>query len=359
VADESFEERTEKPTPRKREEVRQKGEVAKTRELPATAVLLSGAVALAATGSFTYREMSKLTTQILSLSIIRGEGAGDLLLLLEDCVRAFLLALSPVLAVVFVTAVLSNVAQVGFVLSLEELKPKFSKINPLKGLERLFSKQSLMELFKSLLKLVIIGIVAYGSVKEEMGGLVGLGDMELSSVALHSLSSLFKIFLKCGLAMMVLVALDYAFQRWEFEKRIRMTRQEIKEELKKSEGDPLIKARVKSIQREMARRRMMQSVAKADVVITNPTHLAVALSYQSREMNAPLLVAKGAERIAEKIREVARKHGVPIVENKKLAQSLYTMVDLGHEIPGTLYQAVAEILAYVYRLKGRLHQSKE
>jgi flagellar biosynthetic protein FlhB len=153
--------------------------------------------------------------------------------------------------------------------------------------------------------------------------------------------------------MMILVALDYAFQRWEFEKRIRMTRQEIKEELKKSEGDPLIKARVKSLQREMARRRMMQSVAKADVVITNPTHLAVALSYESGKMHAPQLVAKGAEKIAEKIKEVAKQHGVPIVENKKLAQSLYKMVDLGQEIPGTLYQAVAEILAYVYRLKGR------
>jgi flagellar biosynthetic protein FlhB len=195
--------------------------------------------------------------------------------------------------------------------------------------------------------------VAYGSVRDEIGGLAGLGDMALSSVALHSLSGLFTIFVKCALAMMVLVALDYAFQRWEFEKRIRMTRQEIKDELKKSEGDPLIKARVKSIQREMARRRMMQSVAKADVVITNPTHLAVALSYKSSEMNAPQVVAKGAEKIAEKIREVAKKHAVPIVENKKLAQSLYTMVDLGHEVPGTLYQAVAEILAYVYRLKVR------
>jgi len=359
VADESFEERTERPTPHKREEVRQKGEVAKTRELPATAVLLSGALALAAMGSFTYQEVSRITTRILSFSIIRGEGAGDLMLLLEDCVIALLLALSPVLVVVFVTAVLSNVAQVGFVLSLEALKPKFSKVNPLKGLERLFSKQSLMELFKSLLKLLIIGIVAYGSVEGEMGGLADLGDMEPASVALHSLSSLFTIVLKCGLAMMVLVALDYAFQRWEFEKRIRMTRQEIKEELKKSEGDPLIKARVKSIQREMARRRMMQSVAKADVVITNPTHLAVALSYQGPKMNAPQLVAKGAEKVAEKIREVAKKHGVPIVENKKLAQSLYTMVDLGQEIPGTLYQAVAEILAYVYRLKGRLYHSKE
>lgn len=353
MADETFEERTEKPTPRKREEVRQKGEVAKTRELPVTAVLLSGALALGAMGSFTYGEVSKITTQILSFSIIRGDGVGDLLLLLEACVRAFLLALSPILAVVFISAILSNVLQVGFVFSLEAIKPKLSKVNPIKGLERLFSKQSLMELFKSILKLLIIGIVAAVSVSKELGGLADLGDMELPSVALHTLSSVFTIVLKCGLAMMVLVALDYAFQRWEFEKRIRMTRQEIKEELKKSEGDPLIKARVRSIQREMARRRMMQSVAKADVVITNPTHLAVALSYQSRNMNAPQLVAKGAEKIAEKIKEVAKKHGVPIVENKKLAQSLYTMVELGHEIPGTLYQAVAEILAYVYRLKGR------
>ena len=359
MADESFEERTEKATPRKREEVRRKGEVAKTRELPAMAVLLSGALALAALGSFTYREVSGITGRLLSFSAVRGDGLGDLILVLEDGVGTMLLALSPVFAVVFVTAVLSNVAQVGAVLSLEAVKPKFSKVNPVKGLERLFSKQSLMELFKSLLKLFIIGIVAYGSVRGEVEGLADLGDMDPASVALHSLWSLFAIFLKCGLAMMVLVALDYAFQRWEFEKRIRMTRQEVKEELKKSEGDPLIKARVRSIQREMARRRMMQAVAKADVVITNPTHVAVALSYRSSEMKAPQLVAKGAEKMAEKIREVARKHGVPIVENKPLARSLYTLVDLGREIPGTLYRAVAEVLAYVYRLKAGLDHRTE
>jgi flagellar biosynthetic protein FlhB len=351
VAEESFEERTEKATPQKREEIRRKGEVAKTTELPSAAVLLSGVLVMAVMGSFTYREVARITTQILSFSTITGQGVGDMLLLLDDCVRAFLLAVSPLFAAVFVTAVLSNVVQVGFVISPEVIKPKFSKVNPLKGFERLFSKQSFMELFKSILKLLIIGVVAVMSIKKEMGGLADLGDMDMMALGAHVLLCIFNIFLKCGLAMAILVALDYGFQRWEFEKRNRMTRQELKEELKKSEGDPLIKARVRSVQRQMARRRMMQSVAKADVVITNPTHIAVALSYDSPSMRAPQVVAKGAEKVAEKIREVAKEHGVPIVENKGLAQTLYAMVALGQEIPGSLYQAVAEILAYVYRLK--------
>lgn len=353
MAEESFQEKTEKATPQRREEVRRKGEVAKSRELPSVFVLLSGALAIGAIGSFTYRQVAGLTKGILSFSAVQGDGLEELLVLLETCVHAFLLAMSPVFAVVCVAAVAANVAQVGFMLAPAGIKPKFSKLNPLKGLGRLFSKQSLMELFKSLLKLLIIGIVATWSIRAEMAGLVELGDMEVLSVALHLLLGIFRIFIKCALAMMVVVVLDYAFQKWEFEKRIRMTKQEVKEELKKSEGDPMIKARVKSIQREMARKRMMQSVAKADVVITNPTHIAVALSYRSPEMNAPQLVAKGAEKMAEKIREAAAKHGVPVVENKILARTLYTMVELGGEIPGDLYQAVAEVLAYVYRLKGK------
>ena len=353
MAEESFQEKTEKATPQRREEVRRKGEVAKSRELPSVLVLLSGALAISAMGSFTYRKVAGLAGEILSFSAIQGDGLNDLLLLLETCVHAFLLAMSPLLAVVFVTALAANVAQVGFMLAPEVIKPKFSKVNPLKGFGRLFSKQSLMELIKTLLKLLIIGLVATWSIRNEMAGLADLGDMDLLCVAMHLLLGIFRIVVKCALAMMVVVGLDYGFQRWEFEKRIRMTRQEVKEELKKSEGDPLIKARVKSIQREMARRRMMHSVAKADVVITNPTHIAVALSYRTPEMNAPQLVAKGAEKMAEKIREAAGKHGVPIVENKKLAQTLYAMVELGQEIPGNLYQAVAEILAYVYRLKGK------
>lgn len=352
MAEESFQEKTEKATPRRREDVRKKGEVAKSRELPSAAVLLSGGLAMGVMGAFIYTEVTRITKSLLSFSTIHGDGMETVLLLLEDCVQAFLLAISPVLAVVFMTALAANLAQVGFLLAPEAIKPKLSKVNPLKGFGRLLSKQSAMELVKSLLKLLIIGIVATVSIKNEMGGLSDLGDMEVVSIGLHVLRGIFRIFLKCGLAMIIVVGLDYAFQRWEFEKRIRMTRQEVKDELKKAEGDPLIKARVRSVQRAMARRRMMQSVAKADVVITNPTHIAVALSYQSLSMGAPQLVAKGAEKMAEKIREVARKNGVPIVENKKLAQSLYTMVDVGQEIPGTLYQAVAEILAYVYRLKG-------
>jgi flagellar biosynthesis protein FlhB len=353
MAEESFQEKTEKATPQRRDEVRRKGEVAKSRELPSVAVLLSGALVIGAMGSFTYREVAELTKKILSFSAVHGDGPEELLMLLESCVHAFLLAMSPVLAVVFVTAVAANVAQVGFMLAPEAIKPKFSKLNPFKGLGRLFSKQSLMELVKSLLKLLIITVVAVWSIRGEMAGLADLGDMDLLSIALHLLLGIFRIVIKCALAMVVVVGLDYAFQKWEFEKRIRMTKQEVKEELKKSEGDPLIKARVKSIQREMARKRMMHSVAQADVVITNPTHIAVALSYRSPEMSAPRLVAKGAEIMAERIREAAAKHGIPIVENKALARTLYSMVDVGREIPGNLYQAVAEVLAYVYRLKGK------
>ena len=163
----------------------------------------------------------------------------------------------------------------------------------------------------------------------------------------------FKILMKCIVALFALVALDYGFQRWDFEKRIRMSKKELKEEMKRTEGDPLIKSRIRSIQMQMARKRMMQAVPKADVVITNPTHLAVALKYDGKTMDAPKVIAKGARRIAEKIKELAQKHGIPIVENKALAQNLYSNVEVGHEVPSSVYQAVADVLAYIYRLKGR------
>lgn len=352
MAEESFQEKTEKATPRKREEIRRKGEVAKTRELPSAAVLLSGVLVLAATGSWTYREVSETMRQMLSLSTITGVGTSDFLGLLEQSVWAFLLAVAPLFTAIVVTALLSNVVQVGFLLSLEVITPKISKIDPLKGFQRLVSKQSFMELVKALLKLLIIGSVAALSLHKELAGVADLGDLEAAALGGHVLACIFTILLKCALAMLILVAIDYAFQRWEFEKRNRMTKQEVKEELKKTEGDPLIKARVRSVQRELARSRMIQAVAKADVVITNPTHVAVALSYESPTMRAPRVVAKGAEKMAERIREAARHHGIPVVENRKLARMLYAMVDLGREIPGDLYQAVAEILAYVYRLKS-------
>ncbi|MDH4206152.1 MAG: EscU/YscU/HrcU family type III secretion system export apparatus switch protein, partial [Desulfobacteraceae bacterium] len=189
-------------------------------------------------------------------------------------------------------------------------------------------------------------------VKGEMKNFALLGDMELNSIFVYILKIFFKIFIRCSLAMIILVIIDYAFQRWEFENRIKMTKQEVKDDFKKSEGDPLIKSRIKSIQMEMARKRMMQNVPEADVVITNPTHLAVALKYDSSVMNAPKVIAKGSRKIAEKIKDVASEHGIPILENKELARNLYSLVEVGQEIPPALYQTVAELLAYIYRLKS-------
>jgi flagellar biosynthetic protein FlhB len=242
--------------------------------------------------------------------------------------------------------------QVGFIFSGESITPKLSKIDPIKGFGRLFSKQAFMEFAKSLLKLTIVGGIAFLTVKDEMKNFGLLGDMELNSIFIYILKIFFKIFIRCSLAMIILVVIDYVFQRWEFENRIKMTKQEIKDEFKKSEGDPLIKSRIKSIQMEMARKRMMQDVPEADVVITNPTHLAVALKYDSSTMKAPKLVAKGSRKIAEKIKNIASEHNIPILENKELARNLFSLVEVGQEIPPALYQTVAEVLAYIYRLKS-------
>ncbi|PQP33194.1 flagellar biosynthesis protein FlhB, partial [Desulfobacteraceae bacterium SEEP-SAG10] len=234
----------------------------------------------------------------------------------------------------------------------ESIIPKLSKIDPIKGFGRLFSKQGFMELFKSLIKLVVVSGIAYITVKSEMNNVAHLGEMELNSIFSYIFMVFFKIFIRCGMAMIVLVIIDYAFQKWEFENRNKMTKQEVKDEFKRTEGDPLIKSRIKSIQMEMARRRMMQAVPEADVVITNPTHIAVALKYDSSAMNAPKLLAKGAGKIAEKIKNLAEEHDIPIVENRELARNLNSLVEIGQEIPPILFQAVAEILAYIYKIRS-------
>jgi flagellar biosynthetic protein FlhB len=287
-----------------------------------------------------------------SLPNIHNFNIPEFLKFAQNIIGRFIVLLSPLFAAIFITAILSNIMQVGFMLSGESIIPKLSKIDPIKGFGRLFSKQSFMELIKSLLKLTIVGGIAFLTIKGEMKNFALLGDMEVNSIFVYILKIFFKIFIRCSLAMIVLVIIDYAFQKWEFENRIKMTKQEVKEEFKKSEGDPLIKSRIKSIQMEMARKRMMQDVPEADVVITNPTHLAVALKYDGASMTAPKVIAKGSRKIAEKIKDVASKHGIPVLENKELARNLYSLVDVGQEIPPALYQIVAELLAYIYKLKS-------
>jgi len=352
MAEKSFEDKTEKATPKKREEARKKGEVAKSRELPSVAVLLAGLITITIFGSYMYTHIQIIMRGSFSLPILNDLNIPDFMVFAQKMITLFILTISPLLAAIFITAILSNIMQVGFMLSGELIKPKLSKLDPIKGLGRLFSKQSFMELFKSLLKLAIVGGVAYLTVRAEMKNVHLLGDMEFNAIIAYILFTIFKIFIRCTLAMILLVAIDYTFQKWEFEKKLKMSKKEVKDEFKRTEGDPLIKSRIRSIQMQMARKRMMQEVPKADVVITNPKNLAVALKYDSSVMGAPKLLAKGAGKIAKRIRELAEEHDIPVVENKELARSLYSLVEIGQEIPPTLYEAVAEILAYIYRLKG-------
>ncbi|RLB13315.1 MAG: flagellar biosynthesis protein FlhB, partial [Deltaproteobacteria bacterium] len=210
-----------------------------------------------------------------------------------------------------------------------------------------------VELAKSIAKIIIVGWAAFSVLKGELDHLIQLTYQGKAQIMSYLAYTSIKVVGKSCVVIALLAILDYMYQKWEFEQSLKMTKQEVKDEFKQTEGDPLVKSRIKAIQREMARRRMMEEVKTADVVITNPSHLSVALRYDSMTMNAPKVVAKGADRIAFKIREVAKDHGIPLVENRSLAQNLYKSVDIGEEIPSSLYQAVAEILAYVYRLKGR------
>jgi flagellar biosynthetic protein FlhB len=347
-------ERTERPTAKKRRETREKGRVAKSREVSTYLVLIAGIAILYFAGSYMVTEMAFLMkTTLVQAADLRIEGA-DLLPLLRRTIIVLAKVLTPILLVVTLAGVLGNFIQVGFLVSWEPLKPDLSKLNPLKGIQRLISLRSLTEIVKFVVKLLLVGIVLYTAIRKEIPFIMPLADQSLQAIGIYIFKTIFRIMLRTSWVLLLLAILDYAYQRWEFEKGLKMTRQEIKDEYKQSEGDPLVKSRIRRIQREWARRRMMEAVPQADVVITNPVQLAVALGYKNETMVAPEVLAKGAGAVAERIREIARTHGVPIVENKPLTRALFRQVDVGRQIPAALYKTVAEVLAYVYRLKNRL-----
>jgi flagellar biosynthesis protein FlhB len=244
-------------------------------------------------------------------------------------------------------------AQTGLLWASKRVGFHFDRLNPLKGLKRMFSSQGLVELIKALFKLLVVGWVAYSFLKSRAMDVLLLGQMDLVS-AVGSWTSLgISLAMRVGAAYLTLALIDYAYQRYTVTKSLRMTKEEVKEDMKSSEGDPFIKARIRGQMRRMARMRMMQQVPKADVIITNPTHLAVAVRYNAQDMAAPVVVAKGADRVAERIKEIGRENRVPIVENKPVARALYGAVDIDQEIPPELYVALAEVLAYVYRMRGQ------
>jgi flagellar biosynthetic protein FlhB len=353
MAEASFEERTEQATPRRRQEAKNKGQIARSREIPSVLVLLGGMTVLLFFGAAMYFRLSQLMVQWfgrMATVSVQWEG---LQALSWEMVVSFLFIIGPVLAVVFAVAVLGHTMQGSNVFSAELIKPDWGRFNVVNGLKRMFTMASLVELAKSFVKMVIVGGIAYSTIKKEWPDILLLFGQDAGNVVQFVAALSLRLLLRTILVMLVLAALDYAYQRWTYEKNLKMSKQEIKEEMKQTEGDPLIRARIRTVQRQLARRRMMAEVPKADVIITNPTHLAIALLYDRKTMGAPHVVAKGAGVIAEKIIEIGRSHQIPIVENKPLARMLYKAVDLGKTIPSSLYHAVADILAYVYQIKRK------
>jgi flagellar biosynthetic protein FlhB len=354
MAEEQFQERTEEPTQKRREDVRKKGQVARSAELSSAVLLFACFLGLYFLSAWIYSQLAGVSiSHFRNLASIQIN-LGNIQNYFADWLWALGRVLAPLLLVLIVVGVLVNVAQVGVVFSGEPLVPKLNRIGFTAGFSRLFSKKSLFNLAKDSIKVLIIGYIAYVTIDSELKNFVTLSDQDIRQTLILAGKITFKVGLRTALALLVLAVLDYAFQRWEFEKGLKMTRQEIKEEYRELEGDPLIKARVKRVQREMSKKRMLKEVPKADVVVTNPTEIAVALKYDSEKMFAPKVIVKGERLIAQKIKEIATKHNIPIVENKPLAQTLFKTVEIGMEIPANLYKAVAEVLAYVYKLKGKM-----
>jgi flagellar biosynthetic protein FlhB len=350
MSDESFGERTEPATPHKREKARKRGQVAKSQDMNTVVLLLGALLILNFYSDTLLKQLSALNVQLLSslhvpeltLNNIRYYASYGMVLLFQ--------MLMPLLVGLFILAVAVNLLQVGPALSPEVFTPKPSRFNPINGFKRMFSKRGIVKLIMSLVKIVVIAVVLYWTVKDKISEIIPTVQLDVKQIMVYIGSSSFMLGVRIGAVLLVLAILDYVYQRWQYEEDLKMTKQEVKDEMKRYEGDPKIKERRIKMQRSIAYQRMMQSVPKADVVITNPTELAVALEYKREETPAPRVVAKGAGYIARKIREIAVDNGIPIVEKKALAQALYKSVEVGREIPPDLYQAVAEILAYVYEL---------
>ncbi len=341
-------EKTEPATPRRRQEARRKGQAARSNELSSAFVLLAAVLFIfqvMPASSVNFLSFARHTWQNLWHTDLNPATASQWLW--QAALQTGQVVL-PLFGVVFLVALVSSTLQVGFLLSATPLTPSLQKLNPLEGLKRLFSKKALIELLKSLLKLGGVAIIVYQSAASALGWSINNIGAEMGS-SLSGLSRLVYSTTMRIIAFLLAVGLaDYVYQRFEFNKSLRMTKQEIKEEYRQTEGDPQLRARIREKQRLLARRRMMHDVPKADVVIVNPVHLAIALKYDPQEAAAPMVLAKGQGHLARKIKEIAREHRIAIIENKPLAQTLFAAVEVGDEIPPQFYQAVAEILAFVY-----------
>jgi flagellar biosynthetic protein FlhB len=347
----SANERTEQPSAKRREEARRKGQVAKSPDLAAAVLLLSGLGAWSMAGGHLVGDSVAAFRQGLGVAAHPDLTPNEAIALFFGTSATIARLAAPFVLIPAAAAVAVQVLQTGFGASWEALAPQWSRVNPAQGFGRLVSGTSVIELVKTALKLVVFGAIAYATLRANWAALLEPGQGQVALVTVGKVAS--QMWLRIGLAYLVLACVDYGHRWWQHQQRLKMTKEEVREENKETEGNPLLKSRMRALHRQQATRRMMADVKTADVVVRNPTHVAVALRYEGGTMRAPRVVAKGARLVARRIVQLAMQHGVPVVENRPLARSLYKLVPVGREIPRELYAMVAELLAHVYSLRRR------
>lgn len=346
--------RTEAPTPRRRQEARENGQIARSQDLTAAVLFLAAMLLLNFFGSNIMTTLRDVMRRMLAHEALSDFSPTSLAEAFFQLLVRVAVALGPVLAGFVLVAIAINLVQVGFFLSTKRIQPKLEILSPARGIKRIFGGgQGIVSLLMNLAKLVLITLVAYSAVHGKIGLIVAATQLSAEQIFSLGTQIVYDIGLRIAVLLLVLAILDYAYQRYKNEQQLKMTKQQVKEEMKRMEGDPLVKQRRRQIQLQRATQRIRQDVPKADFIVTNPTHYAVAIQYDPDRMNAPKVVAKGADYLAFRIREVAAEHGIPILERPPLARAIYRDVEVGQEIPEKFYAAVAEILAYVYEISGK------
>lgn len=348
------EEKTEKATPKKRQDSRKKGQVTKSQDVNTALLLLFSFILLFVFGGFMKKHVTALYRHAFSEYIHWDVTVETVHQVLFESVLELAKLVAPLMLIAVIAGITANFMQIGFLFTTEPLKLDLKKIDPIKGSKKIFSARALVELVKSLLKIVLIGVITFSIIWIFKDDMMMLAFTNID----HALDFFGNVTIVMGvsatLVLLCLAVLDYVYQRYDFEKNIRMSKQDIKDEFKNTEGDPQIKQKIKERQQQMATRRMMSEVPKADVVITNPTHFAIAVKYEEEKASAPYIVAKGVDHMAFRIKKIAQKNNVITIENRSLARQLYDRVEMGDCIPEEFYQAIAEILAYVYQLEKKL-----
>lgn len=346
-------EKTEKATPKKRQESRNKGQVAKSNEVPTAIIMIGVFLLLFFIGSWITQNLLNIFQHSLTEYIKWDITESNVSSMFREVTFEAAKSTFPLMIIALVAGVFGNYLQIGFLFSTDPLKMKLEKIDPIKGFKRIYSIRAIVEFLKSVFKIVIVSFISFSFIWYRKDEIFLLSQKGLGSALKLIGITTFHIGISVAIVLLFLSILDYLYQKYDFEKNIRMSKHDVKDEHKKSEGDPLIKRKIRERQMQMAMRRMMQEVPRADVIITNPTHFAIAIKYDSEKMEAPIVVAKGVDLVALKIKEIANEYNILTMENKPLARALYHQVEIGDTVPEDLYKAVAEVLAYVYKLQGK------